>query len=489
MTTRTFVGGQSLTLDRAAVIQIRAATVAGDPVSFSAGSQMEAIIPVPDGMALVPDGLTFNLGTELYTCRTGTLTRGWSVANGGADAAGQAGINGRVYVTPGPAASTNAITWRNAALSADVGRLVSSGVFRTTQAPIKPGLTISAGGAPSTAGADGVISGPVLGGSVDVDRGLVRWQVNALQDAVAPGSVTYNAVYLRRTPLDSSLLGLDTRRLPIDGLVPIYRVGGQVLVHHTTITAVASASNGTQVNLGRTGLASAVLRKAGGTRVPDGQYTVNLATGQLTITSVAGIVSGDYPLQCEHRIQDDVLVLGADISGRLELASALSRAYPAGTRVSSKLRKGDMFARVSLSFEQSSFNTWSDVLQGSAPLANYNEVNNPILVTNAGAVTERWVAIFTNATTVRIIGERLGQVIAAADIGQTIAPINPATGVPYFSINPLGWGSGWVNGNCLRFNTVSAAASVWVVRTTLPGQATELTDRFTLAWTGDVDRP
>lgn len=493
MSQRIFVGGQSLTLDRTQVINIRAATVAGDPVSFSAGAQLEAIVPVPDGMALVVDGLTLQLGAELYTCRTGTVTRGWSAATGAADAAGSAQPNGRVFVTPGPAVSANAINWRNAALSADAGRLVTSGVFRTAQAPIKPGLSISVGGAPSTAGGDGTIFGPTVYGSVDVQRGLVRWANHAAGtppgDGVDPASVTYNATYLRRTPLDSALLGLDTRRLPIDGLVPIYRPGAQVLVHHTQFTPVASASAGTTVNLGRTHLAAAVLRKAGGARVPSGQYSVNLETGVLTIGSVAGLVPGDYPLQCEHRVQDDVLLLGVDISGRLELGAPLSRAYPLGARVSSKLRKGDTFARVSLSFEQTAFTTWSDQLQGSAPLANFNEVNYPIAVTNAGAVSERWVVIFTSNTTVRIVGERLGQVVPSADISQNIAPINPATGVPYFTLPALGWGTGWGNGNCLRFNTVSAASPAWVARVVLPGQSTEVTDRFSIAWTGDVDRP
>lgn len=490
---RVFVYNRSLTLDRANVINISAATVAGDPVSFSVPAVMEASLPVADGLTLVRDGLAFQLGGELYTCTTGTLRRGWHIGTGAADAAGSVQLDGRVFVTPGPAASTNAITWRNAAVSADAGRLVGSGVFRTSQAPIKPGLSISAGGAPSTADGSGLIAGPTVWGSVDVDRGLVRWSVtapNATPGAgVDPGAVMYSAVYLRRTPLDSALLGLDTRRLPVDGLVPIYRVGGQVLVHHTQVTPVASATAGTTVDLGRTNLAAAVLRKAGGTRVPSSQYSVNLSTGVLTISSVTGLVSADFPLQCEHRIQDDVLVLGADISGRLELGSALSRAYPLGSRVSSKLRKGDMFARVSLSFEQSTFTTWSDALQGSAPLANYNDINHPIQVTNAGAVTERWVVIFTSATTVRVVGERVGQVIASADITSNIAPVNPATLVPYFTLPALGWGSGWANGNCLRFNTVSAAAAVWVARTVLPGPSTEVNDRFAIAWTGDVDRP
>jgi hypothetical protein len=148
-----------------------------------------------------------------------------------------------------------------------------------------------------------------------------------------------------------------------------------------------------------------------------------------------------------------------------------------------------VFARVSLSFEQVNFSSWSDTRQGDAPLANFNETQYPIVVTNAGAITERWAVIFTSGTTVRVVGERTGQVIASADISSNIAPINPASGVPYFTLPALGWGSGWVNGNALRFNTVAAAQPAWVAHVTLPGQRTVVNDRFSLVWTGDVDRP
>jgi hypothetical protein len=54
-----------------------------------------------------------------------------------------------------------------------------------------------------------------------------------------------------------------------------------------------------------------------------------------------------------------------------------------------------------------------------------------------------------------VIGEHVG-VIATGDINSVCSPLNPATGKPYFTIDPLGWGSGWAVGNILRINTVGA---------------------------------
>lgn len=196
------------------------------------------------------------------------------------------------------------------------------------------------------------------------------------------------------------------------------------------------------------------------------------------------------PFTVEHRIEDMMLCSVADISGKLTFTRALTHEFPANTSfVSSSLVIGDVFARAYNSFEQSSWTSvWSNTLIGSAPTANYNETLSPIQVTNDGAITERWALIFTNTTTFNIVGEKTG-VIGTGTTGTTAAPINPATGKPYFSIPSAGWGSGWATGNVYRFNTAACGAGLWIVRTVLQGPPTLQDDKFTLAFRGDVDRP
>lgn len=61
--------------------------------------------------------------------------------------------------------------------------------------------------------------------------------------------------------------------------------------------------------------------------------------------------------------------------------------------------------------------------------------------------------------------------------------------MPYFSIAPAGWGSGWAAGNVVRLNTVAANFPVWVARTVLQGPAAVQNDQFTIGIRGDVDTP
>ena len=113
---------------------------------------------------------------------------------------------------------------------------------------------------------------------------------------------------------------------------------------------------------------------------------------------------------------------------------------------------------------------------------------NPIQVANLGAVSERWALVFTAATAFNIVGEHVG-IIGTGATGVDCAPLNPATGTLYFTVKAAGWGTGWTQGNALRFNTVGAQFPIWVVRTIQQGPETVESDSFTLLVRGDVDRP
>lgn len=178
------------------------------------------------------------------------------------------------------------------------------------------------------------------------------------------------------------------------------------------------------------------------------------------------------------------------INGQLTFTRPLTHDYPLGSYVSSALVVNDLRARVSVIFDQATWNgsTWADAVTGSAAVATFNDAQFPITVTNRGALTERWLVQFTNTTAFNVIGENVG-VIASGNINTNCTPTNPATGVPYFTIPALGWGAGWSAGNVLRFNTVGSIFPIWCVRTIQQGPETVTNDNFTILIRGDIDTP
>lgn len=196
------------------------------------------------------------------------------------------------------------------------------------------------------------------------------------------------------------------------------------------------------------------------------------------------------PLTVKYRYQDMGLIRDVQINGQLTFTKPLTHNYDAvDTIVGSALVVGDMQARYTRKFVQGSWgNTWLDEPEGSTISANYNDALYPIHMTNKGAIQERWALVFTSASAFRVIGETTGQLSITGSTSADFAPINPVTGVPYFTIKKEGWGAGWANGNVLRLNTVAANFPVWVIRTVKQSEPTVISDQFQIMLRGDIDR-
>lgn len=223
---------------------------------------------------------------------------------------------------------------------------------------------------------------------------------------------------------------------------------------------------------------------------------LNLAAGT---AYYAGAGNEDFAV---HLVSySPVTVVGSGVSGDalatptapqanpnlLTFNRGLARDFPAGALVSSALLLGDLQAQAGAPWSQETWtDVWADARLGDPIVAQYNVAAYPIAVDNRGAVTERWAIIFLTSTTFRLVGETLGQV-ATGDVNTPLAPTNPATGQPYFTLAPLGWGSGWAAGNVLRHNTRGANAAAWVARVVMPSAPSETPDSLTLAIRGDID--
>lgn len=406
------------------------------------------------------------------------------------------------------------------------GEWTTSRMFcRTPAAPVKPGgfvlSIIDVKGSQIIATSDnfGAISGEHCTGQIDYQTGVVDlifgdlvldstltpeqkaewWYAKAFSQITAAGkvwrpwpvdptSLRFNSVSYFYLPLDAGILGIDPVRLPSDGRVPIFRPGGFAVVGHTG-KITATVSNAQVIDCARVRLSR--VRVVGADKgIINTGYTVDLDAGTVTFTNVAGY---SQPVTIEHRVEDMAVVRDVQINGDIGFTRALTHDYPLTVPptsfVSSAMVAGDLRARVSAVFDQNTWTgVWGNAQIGAAAAASFNAVAYPIVVSNRGAITERWALIFTNTSNFQIVGEHIG-IIGTGSIFESQAPMNPTAGAPYFTIPLEGWGIGWAVGNVVRINTIGAMAPVWVVRTVQQGPNTGTDHSFTLLSRGDVDRP
>jgi hypothetical protein len=279
-------------------------------------------------------------------------------------------------------------------------------------------------------------------------------------------------------------------RLPMDGRVQVIRQGDTLVIHDTQAQTLGALSAGATVALPRDGLASVALYDQMGLGVDTALYTADLDAGELVFATPLDLSDYTQPLVALHTVEDMALALDVQITGEVALGQALTHGYSAdNAMVSSALVLGDAQARYEHLFAQATWtNVWTDDLIGAPPAsgAKYNDATYPVAVLNRHAITQRWALIFTSTTAFNIVGEELG-VVGAGTISAGAAPINPATGQPYFAVLPSGFGAGWSVGNVVRFNTIGAGAPVWVSRTVRSGPATTQDDLIRLQVRWDKD--
>ncbi|WP_313243079.1 hypothetical protein [Stenotrophomonas sp.] len=455
---------------------------------------------------IVPGSVRFTFKGRTYVDRNGGLYHSVDPVSGSGTYAGSIDYSGGVAnLTQWVAGGSNTVQIQSLLTRiADAG--TAAVFFRTPGSPLRPGnFTLRAStldGVLVTASADinGVISGSLVRGSVDWESGVAKVEFGRMVPTagnegapwfdpaqvvgndvwmptlVLAGTVYIGAVVYRSIPLSAVVIGLESVRLPSDGRVPAFKPGQTVLIHHTASHSVASPGAGQTVSFGRGRQASVQVRDALGVPVDSAWYVSDLDSGSLTFSDPLNLSAYTLPIVIRERVEDRRLVVQPQVTGEIEVNTALTHEYPEGEAlISTALRLGeangslDLQARVQNLFDQAAWgNVWSDELNGSQAPASYNDTDYPLLVANADAITERWAIRFTSATQFEVIGETVG-IIIAGNTTSDLAPNNPRTGKPYFTMKREGWGSGWATNNVVRFNTIGGLAPVWMVRTTLPG--------------------
>lgn len=477
--------------------------------------------------AIVPGSVLFKLGGRSYYDRNATMNYGLAPLTGAGTSAGSIDYtSGLATITDWPGGIAPAFDAQS--LLTEVAPLPLAVVHgRTPGSPLRPGTfylqanryrdgALIAGQADN----NGNIDTSAMHGVIDVNTGTFVVSFGAFvldssltteekaegwydagnvdgdgyiwrPDEVIPGTVRFNCVVQTSLPQDPEIIKVNPVRLPMDGRVPVLRAGDTLVIADTLpYTLPNPLSAGQVVTLPRTGLASVAVYDDNGLGVAPTLYTPDLAAGTLTWADPLDLSAYAQPLVALHTIEDMALCLDAQITGEVQLGAALSHSYVAGqSLVSSALILGDAQGRYEHLYAQNTWtNVWSNTLIGSAPTGGgqYNDATWPVEVKNADAITQRWRINFTSATAFTVVGETLG-VIASGTTAADVAPVNPATGLPYFTLRASGFGSGWATGNQIRFNTVAAGSPVWIARTVLSGPATQQDDRIRLDVRWDKD--
>ncbi|WP_288382249.1 hypothetical protein [uncultured Acinetobacter sp.] len=470
----------------------------------------------------------FKIGSDTFLDRTGTLYRNVDPATNSGIASGVIYYgNGVVELDTWMPNIDNTVVLQSLTTTTDLPP-VNKLSFRTPIIPIRPqSLTVvisslDFGQLTLTADENGVIETSRAHGKINYDTGFVEiyfytkteitvanrpeieakpWYDPLLEYEEAAktylnvpvwidaSSARYNAVAYTYIPLDAEILGLSATRLPLDGRVPIFRIGGICVVSASKDYAMPDHVAGKTYQLPDIRISWCELIDSKGVKVPFDQYVVDYDYGKFTLSGDFAVNALTPPFTAQYRYQDMGLLRDVQINGQLTFTKQLTHNYDAeNTIVGSALVIDEMQARYTQKFVQQTWNNvWADEASGGAISANYNDAIYPIQMTNKGAIQERWAIVFVSGTTFKCVGEYSGEV-GTGSTNADFAPINPITLVPYFVIKKEGWGTGWANSNVLRFNSISAMYPVWAIRTVKQSEPTELTDQFQVMLRGDIDR-
>lgn len=470
----------------------------------------------------------FKVGADTFLDRTGTLYRNVDSSNNSGIASGviQYGT-GKVEIDSWTPNADNSITLESLTTTTDLPPL-NHVSFRTPIIPIRPqSLTVVVasldyGQLTLTTDANGVIETNRAHGSINHDTGFVdlyfytKTEITVANRAeieandwydqlleydeagktyinvpvwVDASSIRYNAIAYTYIPLDSEILGLSATRLPLDGRVPIFRVGDIGIISASKAYELPDYIAGQTYSLVDQRISWLELEDSEGAKVPFDMYVVDYDYGKFTLNGDFALGTLVAPLNAKYRYQDMGLIRDVQINGQITFTKPVTHNYSVeDSIVGSALVIGDMQSRYTRKFVQPTWsNVWADEATGGAISANYNDSLYPILTTNNGAIQERWALVFTDTTNFRCVGEYSGQ-IGVGTVNTDFAPINPVTGAPYFTVKKEGWGAGWASGNVLRLNTIAATFPVWVIRTVKQSEPTVLSDQFQIMLRGDIDR-
>lgn len=210
-----------------------------------------------------------------------------------------------------------------------------------------------------------------------------------------------------------------------------------------------------------------------GTGVVSSAITAGDSSIEIEYDAADGVFDGAEILISEGGVTEKVTVSGAPAwasnVATLTLAAAISNSFTTAATAATLVDLGDL---------EPTKNSWVETLTAGA----YDEAQ--VVLYNVGTITGSFTLTFTDGSGNFSVSEATIGAIGTGAIGSDFQPTNGASS--YFKLPSAGWiGGPPSSGDTITFNTVHAAAGLWM-KETWPALASSLTaNTATLSVTGE----
>jgi hypothetical protein len=306
------------------------------------------------------------------------------------------------------------------------------------------------------------------------------------------------------------LPGINEKSLPLDGRVPLIKKDALAMITDKGSYRLAADLNASDLSLVVEDIAGWPPVLPDPCLITIGDETLKItAQNESTLTVATDGRGYDGTIVASHARGATVTLTTFNMElnpvasvghGTVQFANDVAHSYSKGAVVSAVIESGDLQAVLEEFHTQNAWDgtTWynttewdyfvlhHDSAYNPGPAGGvYNFTDYPMVLTNVGAVTERWMIEITSTSPLMgtIRGEYLGVISTNVPLTANMSPVNPNVGVAYFFMNSAGWGGGWQVGNLLRFNTKGALAAAWAMRV-VEAKASTASDDGAEIWVG-----
>lgn len=129
---------------------------------------------------------------------------------------------------------------------------------------------------------------------------------------------------------------------------------------------------------------------------------------------------------------------------------------------------------------EASSDNWAE----TSSIGTYDEGSYPVILDNIGTINETVTLTFTDATNFTGVGSVSGA-LGSGTIGGDFSPSNADFTKPYFTLEAAGFGGTWASAETIVFDTIPAAAPLWLKRTVPVGSSSLAGNKNTTALSGE----